>query len=34
MSSGEREIQARARALMDTEFIPYEVEAEMNAASA
>jgi alkylation response protein AidB-like acyl-CoA dehydrogenase len=31
MSGEERDIQARARDLMDTEFIPYEVEAEMNA---
>jgi acyl-CoA dehydrogenase len=30
MSNEEREIQARARELMDTEFIPYEAEAEMN----
>jgi alkylation response protein AidB-like acyl-CoA dehydrogenase len=30
MSDEEREIQARARRLMDDEFIPYEVEAEMN----
>src|SRR5207247_13891 len=30
MSAEERAIQARARELMDTEFIPYEVEAEMN----
>jgi alkylation response protein AidB-like acyl-CoA dehydrogenase len=30
MSDEEREIQARARELMDTEFIPFEVEAEMN----
>ena len=30
MTEEERAIQARARALMDTEFIPYEVEAEMN----
>jgi alkylation response protein AidB-like acyl-CoA dehydrogenase len=30
MSDEERAIQARARALMDTEFIPYEVDAEMN----
>ncbi len=30
MSGEERDIQARARDLMDTEFIPFEVEAEMN----
>ena len=30
MSDEERDIQARARELMDTEFIPFEVEAEMN----
>jgi acyl-CoA dehydrogenase len=30
MSDEEREIQSRARELMDTEFIPFEVEAEMN----
>jgi acyl-CoA dehydrogenase len=30
MTDEERAIQARARSLVDTEFIPYEVEAEMN----
>ena len=30
MSDEEREIQSRARELMDTEFIPFEVEAEMH----
>src|SRR5438874_12676126 len=30
MSDEERDTQARARELMDTEFIPFEVEAEMN----